>query len=126
MAVGLSYLLLAHTFKQNWNEPLVGVLHFFGSLGFLGAAFSQVSGSIPWQLVYFPLVIGGLYAAVYIKSRAILAVSTIFLIAHITYITSEYFADSIGWPISLVLLGFIFIGLGYASITLNKKYIVGS
>lgn len=123
MVVGVSYLLLAHAFRDGWNSKLIGILYFFGITCFLGAAFSQVFDSIPWQMLYFLLVIGGLLLAVFTKSRSVLAMSTIFLIAHVSYITSEYFADSIGWPISLVLLGFIFIGLGYASITINKKYI---
>lgn len=123
MVIGISYLLLAHAFRNGWNAKLIGVLHFFGVTGFLGAAFSQVFDSVLWQMFYVLLVIGGLLLAVLTKSRSILIMSTIFLIVHVSYITSEYFADSIGWPISLVLLGFIFIGLGYASITINKKYI---
>lgn len=123
MAVGSSYLLLAHTFRDGWNERLIGALYFFGSGAFLGAAFTQVFGSVPWQMFYFIIVSGGLFLSIYMRSRFILVMSTIFLIAHVTYITSEYFADSIGWPISLVILGFVFIGLGYASITINKKYI---
>ncbi|MDD5152486.1 MAG: hypothetical protein PHS95_00570 [Candidatus Pacebacteria bacterium] len=123
MAIGASYLLLAHAFRDGWNKQLIGILYFFGIAGFLGAAFSQVFDSVPWQMVYFLLVIGGLYLSVYMKSRSILVVSTIFLIAHVSYITSEYFADSVGWPISLIVLGFIFIGLGYVSIRINKKYI---
>jgi len=122
MLVGISYLLLAHAFREGWNRHLVGILYFFGISGLLGAAFTRVFDSIGWQLLYFLLVIGGLFLAVYTKSRAILVMSTIFLISHVAYITSEYFADSIGWPISLVLLGFAFIGLGYASITINKRY----
>ncbi len=125
MAIGGSYLLLAHEFRKGWNSRLVGPLHFFGSTGILGAAYSQIFDSIPWQMFYVFVVIGGLLLAVHKKSRSILVMSTLFLIGYVTYITSEYFADSIGWPISLVLLGFIFIGLGYASITINKKYIAG-
>lgn len=30
---------------------------------------------------------------------------------------------SIGWPASLILLGFIIIGIGYFSISLNRKYL---
>jgi uncharacterized integral membrane protein len=55
-----------------------------------------------------------------------LALSTIFLLAHVSFITSEYFADSLGWPITLVILGFVFIGLAYFSVTINKKYIKNS
>ncbi|MBI4135037.1 MAG: hypothetical protein HY471_02950 [Candidatus Sungbacteria bacterium] len=126
MVMGASYLLLAHAFRGGWNRHLIGILYFLGSAGFLGAAFSQVFGSIPWQMFYFLIVLGGLFLSVYMKSRSILAMSTLFLIAHVSYITSEYFADSLGWPISLVVLGFVFIGLGYASVTINKRYIRGA
>jgi hypothetical protein len=123
MAIGVSYLLLAYGFRDGWNKKLIGILYFFGITGLLGAAFSQIYDSIPWQLFYFLLVLGGLWLSVFMKSRSILVVSTLFLIAHISYITDEYFEDSIGWPASLILLGLVFIGLGYASITINKKYI---
>lgn len=123
MAIGASYLLLAYAFRGGWNKHLIGALYFFGSTGFLGATFSQVFDSVPWQLLYFLIVIGGLFLSVYMKSRSILVMSTLFLLAHVSYITSEYFADSLGWPISLVILGFVFIGLGYASVIINKRYI---
>lgn len=123
MVVGASYLLLGYSFRDGWNQKLIGVLYLFGSIAVLGAAFSRVFDSVLWQLLYFFIVAGGMLLAVYIRNKAILAISTLFLIAHISYITSKYFADSIGWPVSLVLLGFIFIGLGYASVNINKKYI---
>jgi hypothetical protein len=123
MVIGASYLLLGYSFRDGWNKKLVGVLYFFGITGFLGAAFSQVFDSTPWQILYFLIVIGGLFLSVYMKNRSILVMSTLFLIAHVSYITGEYFADSLGWPISLVVLGFVFIGLGYVSVNINKKYI---
>jgi hypothetical protein len=123
MAIGLSYLLLSHSFKEGWNKNLTGILCFFGITGFLGAAFSQVFDSSVWQMIYFILMALGFYLSILMKSRSILVMSTIFLIAHVSYITDEYFADSLGWPISLVILGFVFIGLGYTSFAINKKYI---
>jgi hypothetical protein len=123
MVTGASYLLLAHSFRSGWNKILLGALYLFGSGAFLGATFSRVDGSVPWQLAYFPIVLGGLFLSIYMRSRSILIMSTGFLIAHVTFITGEYFADSMGWPISLVILGLVFIGLGYASITINKKFI---
>lgn len=123
MAIGGSYLLLGHAFRESWNRTLVGMLYGFGAIGVLGAAFTQVFDSVPWQMLYFILVIGGFALSVFMKSRSILVMSTIFLIAHVSYITGKYFADSIGWPISLVLLGFVFIGLGYVSIRINRQYL---
>ncbi len=123
MTTGASYLLLSQAFRGGWNKPLISALHFFGSAVFLGATFVQVFDSFSWQLLYFPIVFAGLFLSIYMKSRSILAISTFFLLAHVSYITSEYFANSLGWPISLVILGFIFIGLGYASVAINKRYI---
>lgn len=123
MAIGGGYLLLGFSFRDGWNNKLIGFLYFFGITGILGAAFVIVLDSGLWELFYFLLVFGGLFLSVYMKSRVILIISTAFLIAHVSYITSQYFANSLGWPVYLVILGFIFIGLGYASITINNKYI---
>ncbi len=123
MIVGISYLLLSRAFRGGPIGKLSDTLTFFGTSGFFGAAFSRVFDSGIWQLLFFVLVALGLFLAVRWKDRTILAVSTLALIGHITYITTEYFADSVGWPILLVLLGFLFIGLGYGSVALSKKYI---
>lgn len=123
MIVGICYLLLAHSFREGWNSRLTEVLNFIGSAGLFFSAFSRIYGSLPWQLFFIILVIGGFMMSVYIRSRSILVVSTLSILAYVSYITSQYFADSIGWPISLVILGFLFIGLGYMSIRINSKYI---
>jgi hypothetical protein len=123
MVMGISYLLFAHVFRKGWNKYLVLVMSFFGSFGFLGAAFTRVFDSFGWQMLFFLITFGGIFLSIYMKSRIILIVSTFFLLIHIVYITNEYFADSFGWPISLVILGFIFIGLGFASISISRKYI---
>ena len=126
MLIGASYLLLSYAFRDGWNKKLIGALCFLGITAFLGATFSQVFDSVPWQLLYFIIVLGGLFLSVYMRNRSILVMSTLFLICHVSYITTEYFADSLGWPITLVILGFVLIGLGYASVTINKKYIEGA
>ncbi|MFH1170645.1 MAG: hypothetical protein V1704_03755 [Candidatus Vogelbacteria bacterium] len=125
MIVGLSYLLLAYAWRASWNKHLVSILNFLGSVGFLGAAFNRViEGAGFWEFLFFALAGGGMALAVFvIRSRLVLLISTLFLVVHFIYITKEYFADSIGWPILLVILGFIFIGLGYFSISLGRKYI---
>ena len=123
MVEGASYLLLAQAFRDGWNKKLLDVLYFFGSGGFLAAAFSRVFDSPPWQGFFFLIVLIGLFLSARLKNRSLLLWSTLFLIAHVSYITSEYFYDSVGWPIALVILGFVFIALGYTSITINRRYI---
>lgn len=123
MAIGISYILLGYSFKEGVYKKLTEYLYFFGSLFFFGAGFSQVYNSLAWQTLYFFLAMAGIFLSVYLKSRAILIISTLFLIIHISYITGKYFANSVGWPIALVVLGFVFIGLGYVSVSINNKYL---
>jgi hypothetical protein len=123
MAIGVGYMLLARGFKNTRNSVLSGFFSAFGSLGFLGAAFSRVFDSLFWQLLFLALVSGGIILSLRMKSKAVLIFSTLFLIAHIVFLTSEYFADSVGWPVALIILGFVIIGVGYASFRLGKKYL---
>ena len=123
MAVGASYLLSASAFRDGWNRPLAWVWSLLGSLAFFGAAISQVGDSGPWQAAYFFLLAGGLAASVHFQSRTLLGVVTAFVLGYVSILTSEYFADSIGWPLALVLLGFAFIGLGYGSVSLGRTYV---
>jgi len=124
VAIGATYLLLGTGFKQTYDKPLSGALYFFGSIFFLGATFSlSVDHGIFWHLLYFGIAIEGLHLSTRLHSKSILVISTLALIAHISYITGKYFADSIGWPVALVFLGLIFIGLGYMSVKINEKYL---
>lgn len=117
MVVGVSYILLSYVFRGNWNKELKRALDFFGTCGFFAAAFSFTPDSLSWQLIYTVLVFGGIALSIHLKSWTILLLSTLFLIPHIINITREYFADSLGWPFSLVILGFVFVALGYVSIS---------
>jgi hypothetical protein len=123
MVIGANYLLLAHVFREGWNKKLVSPLQFFGTTWFFMSAFLMVFDSIIWQILFLLFVIGGFALSIYMKSRTILGISTLFLIVHFSYITGKYFAGSLGWPLSLILIGFALIGLGYMSIQINKKYL---
>jgi hypothetical protein len=41
---------------------------------------------------------------------------------YILKITGEYFADSLSWPVALMVAGFALIGVGYFTFYLRKKY----
>ncbi len=123
MAIGINYLLLAEHFKNTWNRSLKNLLYFFGVTGFLVALYTQIIDSLNLEILYFGVIWLFIFLSIKLKSTLILGITTIFLIIHISYITSRYFTDSIGWPLSLVILGFVFIGLGYYFFNINKKYI---
>lgn len=124
VAIGTSYLFLAHSFASTWNKRLVNFLRFFGVLGILWSTFQLQDYDSLLSILSYSLVVAGLFfLAAYMKSRLILILSSLFLITHIWNITGRYFADSIGWPLTLIIMGLIVIGIGFISVTINKKYI---
>ncbi|MCP4898998.1 MAG: hypothetical protein GY906_18670 [bacterium] len=128
LAVGLSYMVLAYAFAGTRREGLSGALYGFGSMAFLGAALGlggwKPSQSIFWELVFPGLAFAVLYASVHVKSKALLTFSSIFLGAYLSKLTGEYFSDSLGWPLALVLVGLMLMGLGYVTLRLKRTYLV--
>jgi hypothetical protein len=121
IVLGVSYLLFAYDFQKDRRNGLVkNILYGLGVLMILVAA-GQVGGI--FDLVQILLIFAAIYLSVFIKSRTVLVISTLFLIIHIVKLTSEYFVDSIGWPLALIVMGFATIGIGYMSVFLNKKFI---
>jgi hypothetical protein len=127
LVAGIAYMLLGYAFSKNERAPLQGFLYGFGILGFLGAALTlggwDPNQNIFWELIYPGLVFGALFLSIHIKSKAFLTWGTIFLMAYILKITSEYFSSGLGWPLALVIAGLAMIGVGYMSLSLKKKYL---
>lgn len=128
LVVGISYLLLAYYFNSiRGLERLQGFLYGFGILIFLASTFA-LGGYAPYQNIFwesmFPLfVFGTLFLSILIKNKAFLVFGTLFLMAYIFKVSSAYFADSLGWPLALVLAGFLIIGAGFASLSVKNRYL---
>jgi hypothetical protein len=126
-AIGITYILMGHAFSKSQRTSLSGFLYGFGIFGFLGAAFMlggwEPDQNVFWELVYPGLVFGALFFSVHIKSKAFLTWGTLFLMAYILKITSEYFSTGLGWPLTLVIAGLAMIGVGCMSFSIKKKYL---
>lgn len=125
--LGASYIFISYGFKsilQNSTKKEIraiqNVLYGLGTIAILGAGISI--GGI-FDLIFIAFIFGAFYGSVYLKSFPMLVIGAIFLVAHIIKLTSEYFVDSIGWPVALIGIGFLVIGIGYLTVYLNKKYI---
>ncbi len=126
LVLGLSYLLLAHGLMTTQYRSLRGVLFAFGSIFFLSSTFAlggwATTSSLFWETA-FPFIIAGFFfLSVRLQQRQLLLWPTLFLMAYIMKITSEYFSDSLGWPVTLILAGFALIGVGFLSFWMRKKY----
>lgn len=129
LIIGVAYMFLGYQFsRESKRAPsLVGFLNSIGTIISLGVAYALMGSgadkNIFWELVYPALALGVIFLSIKVKSRAYLVFGTLFLMGYIFKITADYFSQSIGWSLSLVILGFIFIAIGYLSFTLNKKYL---
>jgi hypothetical protein len=129
LAIGLAFMVLAWAFSGTEREGLSGPLYAFGSLAFLGAAIAlggwKPSQNVIWELVFPGLVFAVLYLSVHLKSKALLTFGSLFLGAYLAKITGEYFSDSMGWPLALMVLGFLLMAVGYLTLRLKRIYLEG-
>lgn len=132
MLLGVSYLFIGYGISsllqpadvqdEREKKSIENILYGLGTLAILGIGITM--GGI-FDLVLIAFIFGAFYGSVYLKSRAMLILGAIFLMAQIINLTSQYFVDSIGWPIALIFVGFLVIGIGYGTFYVNKKYISG-
>ena len=62
-----------------------------------------------------------LYACVVLQSRALLFTTVIAMLGFIGFYTTKHFANSLGWPVSLVLMGVAFLGIGTVALKVRQK-----
>lgn len=130
IGAGLTYLFLGYAFRVlPVARGIIAFLNFFGIIMFLGGSLAlggwkpSELPNIIFEVIYPGLALGVIFLSAFLKSRAYLIFGALFLMGYIAKITGEYFADSVGWPLALIVIGFAFMGIGYGAILLNKKYL---
>ena len=96
--------------------------YFAGSVSFFFGWFALLDGNI-FELLFLLTACGGVYLSIVVKSRVLLFVSTVAILGYVSYFSAEHFSDSLGWPIVLILLGLMLIGLSAAAMRINRRYI---
>ena len=124
---GLSYLFLGYSFADSEKKSLSPWLYGFGVVAFLTAALC-LGGYSPkqnvfWELIFPGLAFGVIFLSVYLRVKSFLVFGSMYLMMYIMKITQEYFTSGFGWALSLIVVGFAVMGIGYFAFYLNKKYI---
>lgn len=127
LMVGLSLALLGYFFSGKTNRALSGSFYGVGVLAFLGSALA-LGGYTPeqnmfWELIFPLLAFGVIFLSVQLRSKSFLVFGTLFLIGYIFKLTAEYFSDSLGWPLALVIAGLLMIAIAYGSLQISKNYL---
>lgn len=123
LAVGVSYILLGYSFAKTNNRQLSSVLYFLGSGASLIAGYALTFIQDPWIIIYFLLILSVIYLSTALRSRILLIFGAMALIAHLTHISFQYFANSLGFPLALIISGFLIIGIGYGSLVINRRFV---
>lgn len=125
LALGICYLFLSSYVKQTTYTELTRILDFVGSVAIFGSIL-YLGGYTPtqsllWEFIGILSLAGGLYFASLTQNKIFFKVTSIFIFIFIGKFTGEYFADSLGWPIALILGGLIFIGAGFGLMKFDKQ-----
>lgn len=121
VGLGFSLFLITYSLDSMGYKPSIGFWYFIANVMFLGGAYTWLYNK-PFEVCFVGLCVFTIYLSTVVKSKAILFTSTLGLLGYIGHYTMIHFVDSIGWPISLILVGISFIILSGFALQLKKRY----
>lgn len=120
ITLGLSILITAWSIDRTLHRAIAPFWYFLGSVGLLWSIFDMVEGTL-LDMSFLAIATGMMFLSVRMQSRTLLIVSTGALLGYLGYFTNEYFKDVIGWPIALMLMGGMLIGISYWAVQMGRK-----
>jgi hypothetical protein len=121
LIIGVCVVLTAYGLqKEGRYQRLVGLGYFIGSIMLYSGLFDLVENT-SFELLYLAVTASILYACVVLQSRTLLLTTVIAMLAFIGYYSAEHFANSLGWPVTLVLMGVAFLGVGTIAIKVKQR-----
>lgn len=122
IVMGISLICVAYALNQSRHLSIASFWYFVGSAILMWSVFEAVEKTL-FEIVYLGLAGTLIFLSTLVRSRALLAVGTISMLAYIGYFTAKNFANTLGWPIALVITGVALIGISAFTVKLNNKYI---
>ncbi|WP_455376595.1 DUF2157 domain-containing protein [Kaarinaea lacus] len=121
LITGLCVTLAAFGMHKAGRYPrLIAIGYFIGSFMAYAGLFDLVHDTSV-ELIYLAVTASVLYACVVLQSRALLLTTVIAMLAFIGYFSEKHFANSLGWPVTLVLMGVAFLGVGAIAIKVKQR-----
>lgn len=120
--IGASLMCIAYALNQSRHLAIASFWYVVGSVVLLSAVFAAVRGTL-YELSYLGLSALIIFLSTIVRSRALLTVGTLSMLCYVGYYTAEHFANVLGWPVALVMIGIVLIALSAFAVRLNNKYI---
>lgn len=123
--IGTSLLCIAYALNQSKHLAIASFWYFVGAVTLLWSIFESVEKS-PFEPIYLGASALIIFVSTYVRSRTLLLVGTLSMLLYIGYYTAKHFANTVGWPIALVMIGVALIALSSLAVRLNRQYIKSS
>lgn len=120
--IGSSLLCLTYAIQRSKHMAIAPFWYFVGAVLLLWSIFEWVEGSL-FEPIYLGMTAFMIFLSTFVRSRTLLLIGTLAMLIYIGYYTAEHFANTVGWPIALVIIGIALIGLSALAIRLNNQYI---
>ncbi|HNQ91729.1 MAG TPA: hypothetical protein PKI93_02245 [Alphaproteobacteria bacterium] len=120
LTLGLSGLMVAWGIGKTQHAVTSAFYYFWGATFTAAAAFDLLEDT-PADVLLIGVSAAIIYLSTLAASRTLLTVGVISLLAYLGYFTDEYFKNIVGWPIALIVLGLIMIGISIFAVKLGKK-----
>lgn len=119
--IGISGLLISHAVNKTPYRAFVPLTYFIFALMTAGGAFALVHEIPPLDFLLIGLAAFMVYASVIAQSRSFLVASVITMLGYLGYYTNEYFADMLSWPLALIIMGLLMLGVSSYAVKLGQR-----
>ena len=121
LIVGACVMSTAYGVRRAERHPrLAGLGYLIGSAMAYASLFDLVRGT-DFELLHLGVTVSMLYVCVLLQSRALLFTTVLAMVGFIGYYGAEHFANSLGWPVTLMLMGVAFLGVGTLAIRVRRQ-----
>jgi hypothetical protein len=118
--IGISGLMVTWGIQKTRHAIITPFFYFISSTLTAIAAWDILENT-SLDVLLIGVSAGLVYLAVMATSRTLLTVGVLSLLAFLAYYTDEYFKDIVGWPIALIIMGMMMIGISVYAVKLGKK-----
>lgn len=122
VVMGASLMCIAYALGQSRHQKISPFWYLVGSISLLWASFDALKNT-PFELLYLGLSAFIVFLSTYVRSGTLILVGTLSMLCYIGYFTAEHFANTLGWPIALVIIGIVMIAISSTAVKINNKYI---
>lgn len=121
LVASLSGLLVTIGLRKGEHQVLCPLLYPVFAVALACAIFDMLHGEFLIDFGLLAVGAGLVVLSIALSSRSLLVASVIITLAYLGYYTDEYFADMVGWPIALIVMGMVMIGLSSYAVRLGRQ-----